>query len=112
MIYLLVKEKDNTFKIYSPDTYGMETWGGSSQESIIKKKKYWYINYWSGGNDWIEDTNEDYKLNVILETPVLDDIIRYATLYNESEVEHLLVDAKKIFNDYIDFMLWRVRSRD
>ena len=105
MRYLLVKEKGNNFQLYSPDTYGMETWGGSSQSSIVKKKKHWYINHWTAGNDWIEDINEDYKLNVVLETPDLDEIIRYIVANNNDRklIEYILVEAQNIYTEYITF---------
>ena len=105
MKYLLVKERGNDFKLYSPDTYGMETWGGLSQSSIIKKKKHWYVNHWTAGNDWIEDTNEDYKLNVILETSDLDEIIRYVIAHNNKRelIEYILVEAQDIYNKYLTF---------
>lgn len=105
MRYLLVKEKGNNFKLYSPDTYGMETWGGLSQSSIVKKKKHWYINHWTAGNDWIDEINDSYKLNVILETSDLDEIIRYVVANNNDRelIEYILVEAQNIYNEYITF---------
>ena len=102
---LLVKEKNNNFKLYSPDTYGMDSWGDTSQDSLVKKKKHWYIQHWSAGNDWIEDTTEEYKLNVILETSDLDEIIRYVITHNNDRklIEYILVEAQNIYTDYINF---------
>ena len=44
--YLLVKENDR-FTLYCPDIFGIETWGGTSQVSLEKKRKYWYVNHWT-----------------------------------------------------------------
>lgn len=53
------------FALYDTETFGMETWGSSSQKSLEFKRKNWYIHYWQGGNNWIDDYNEDIKLDVI-----------------------------------------------
>lgn len=106
MKYLLVKEKGNDFKLYSPDTYGMETWGGLSQSSIIKKKKHWYVNHWAAGNDWIEDDEYEYKLNVVKETTDVDEIIQYLAKYNEKELESIIREAQQIYKDYLNMQLW------
>lgn len=106
MKYLLVKEKGKRkYKLYSNETFGMDTWGSTSQDSLIKKKKYWYVQHWSAGNDWIEDEEYEYKLNVVKETADLDEIIQYLAKYNEKEIEHIVRDAQKIYNDYLTFTL-------
>ena len=40
MVWLLIKYAANTYKLVSPNTYGIETWGSDNQDSIEKKKKY------------------------------------------------------------------------
>ena len=114
MKYLLVKEKGNTFKLYSPETYGMDSWGDMfHQTSLKKKKKHWYIESWSAGNEWIEDDISTFKLNVVLETSDLDEILRYvinATNYNQASIEAILVEAQEIYNDYIDFTAWCLKN--
>ena len=103
MIYLLVKEKSKKqYRLYCPNIFGIETWGSTSQDSLVKKKKYWYIHHWSAGSDWIDDINESYKLNVVMETSDLDAIIRYVAIHNEKEIEHLYKDARVIYNKYLD----------
>ena len=104
MKYLLAKEKGNSFELYSPETFGMETWGMTSQTSLEKKNKYWYIHSWSAGNEWIEDINEEYKLNVVLETADLDEILRYVFIHNKAEINHILQEAKEIYTNYFDFL--------
>lgn len=78
--------------------------GSTTQNSLIKKRKSWYIDYWSAGNEWIEDEKYQYKLNVVLETSDLDEIIRYVAKYNKKEIEHLLKDARVIYNEYLDLV--------
>lgn len=111
MLYLLIKEKGNTFKLYSPDTYGVDTWGSNSQTSIVKKKKYWYINHWTAGNEWVDDEEYDSKLNVIKETADLDEIIRYvvAATNDRKIIENILIEAQNIYNTYIKFTLWTLQ---
>lgn len=111
MDFLLVREKGNKFKLYSPDIYGVHTWGQTSQDSIRKKKKNWYKTHWTAGNDFIDDLYSEHKLNVVLESTDIREIVRYALKYNESEAEHLLTDAQCLYNDYIGFMLWQIRSK-
>lgn len=109
MKYLLVKEKNNKFTLYCPETYGMNTWGESSQSSLEKKRKYWYITHWTAGNDYIDDVTESYKLNVVLETPYLQQVISYITANvtnNRSIIESILVQAQEIYHDYVAFERW------
>jgi hypothetical protein len=105
MKYLLVKEKGKRkYTLYSTATFGIDTWGSTTQEYLVKKKKYWYIHQWSAGNDWVEDQEYEYKLNVVQETADLDSIISYLAKYNEKEIEHIYKDARKIYNEYLDMM--------
>ena len=109
MKYLLVKEKNNKFTLYCPETYGMNTWGESSQLSLEKKRKYWYMTHWTAGNDYIDDVTESYKLNVVLETPHLQQVISYITAHvtnNRSIIESILVQAQEIYHDYVALGHW------
>ena len=113
MKYLLVKEKEKRkYTVYSTATFGIDTWGSNSQTYLIKKKKYWYIHHWTAGNDWIEDEEYEYKLNVVQETADLDDIIHYLAKYNQKEIKHIVEDAKKIYNDYLDLTLCFISRED
>lgn len=113
MTYLLVKEKNNNFTLYSPETFGMDSWGDMfHQTSLKKKKKHWYIESWSAGNEWIEDSVEQVKLNVALETSDLQQVLNYvitATNNNKKVIEYILVTAQEIYNDFKSFNEWRVR---
>lgn len=93
MKYLLVKEKGKRkYTLYCPDTFGVETWGsGSYQTELKKKRKYWYIETWNYGGEWLEDEITETKLNVVIETSDLDDIIHYVAKYNEKEIEHIYI---------------------
>ena len=51
MVWLLIKYAANTYKLVSPNTYGIETWGSDNQDSIEKKKKYQYVVNWTAGNE-------------------------------------------------------------
>lgn len=107
MRYLLVKEKGKRkYNLYSNETFGMNTWGSSSQDSLVKKKKYWYVQHWSAGNEWIEDEEYEYKLNVVKETADLDEIISYLVAHNVKEIEPIIQSAKEIYNDYLNLMMW------
>ena len=106
MKYLLVKEKGKKYSLYCPEIYGWHSWGSNAQTSIIKKRKSWYINTWIAGNEWVKDEEWQSKLNVVLETSDLDEIIRYVTLHNEKEIEYLLKCAREIYNEYLDFKEW------
>ena len=104
MIYLLVKEKGKkNYTLYCPDTFGAESWGSSSSQTGLKKKrKSWYIETWYYGGEWLEDEIVETKLNVVKETADLDEIIHYLAKYNEKEIEHIYKDARKIYNEYLD----------
>ena len=57
MRYLLVKKEKNkkTHNLYCPDIYGAETWGSSSSQAGLKKKrKAWYIETWCCGGEVLE----------------------------------------------------------
>ena len=104
MRYLLVKEKNKkTYTLYCPDTYGVDSWGSSSsQTSLKKKRKAWYIETWCYCGDWLDDEIIETKLNVVKETADLDEIINYLEKHNAKEIEHIYKDARKIYNEYLD----------
>lgn len=104
MRYLLVKEKGKRiYNLYCPDTFGVESWGSSSSQTGLKKKrKFWYIETWYYGGEWLDDEIVETKLNVVKETADLDEIIHYLAKYNPKEIEHIYTDARKIYNEYLD----------
>ena len=104
MRYLLVKEKNKkAYNLYCPDIYGAETWGSSSSQTGLKKKrKSWYIETWCYGGEWLDDETIETKLNVIKETADLDEIIHYLAKHNAKEIAHIYKDARKIYNEYLD----------
>ena len=102
--YLLVKEKNKkAYTLYCPDTYGVESWGSSSsQTGLEKKRKAWYVKTWRYGGEWLDDETIETKLNVVKETEDLDEIIHYLAKHNAKEIEHIYKDARKIYNEYLD----------
>ena len=100
--------RNRDVKVYSPDTFGMRSWGSDSQESLEKKRKYWYISYWKAGNEiyLIPDSLESYKINVVLETQDVNKLLNYV----ENEYPHCLESVKKqieeITKDYDMLMSW------
>ena len=101
--YLLVKEKNKkAYNLFCPDIYGAETWGSSSSQTGLKKKrKAWYIETWRCGGERSEDEITETKLNVVKETADLDEIIHYLVKHNAKEIAHIYTDARKIYNEYL-----------
>ena len=107
-MYLLVKG-ENKFKLYCPDIFGVDSWGSRQQASLEKKRKYWYITYWSAGNEYIDDTEESIRLNVVLEATTLQQVLSYiikATNNNQGIIESILVQAQEIQNERVAFENW------
>lgn len=105
MKLLLVKKGKKQYELLSPETYGMSTWGsGSYQTGLKKKQKFWYIESWSYGGEWLDDELDETKLNVVKETSDIDEIIRYLVEHNVKEIKLFFEEARKIYNEYIDFM--------
>ena len=105
MTYLITKQ-NKKFNIYIPTIYGCETWGdGHYQESIEKKRKFWYITSWRYGGEWGNDITTNYKLKVVCETNSLYEVIRYLceAKVSKEEFDTLLDSAQKQINDFITF---------
>ena len=105
MTYLLVTSGKDVH-LYSPDTYGMETWGMNRQESIIKKQKYWYISSWIAGNEWVDDREYEFKLNVIIETNDKDRIKNFVEENYPNCLKRILEELETIEKDAKDFDDW------
>lgn len=105
MILLVVKHENGKIEILSPESYGMETWGMSAQEGIDKEDDgCWYITYWSDGGQWLEDTYEEFKLNVLLETTDVSEVLTFILNQENLTVEkmkELIEQIKEIFDDVI-----------
>ena len=113
-MYLLVKE-GKQFKLYCPETFGLDTWGSRHQTSLEKKRKYWYVTNWAAGNDYIDDSEESYRLNVVLETPDLHEVMNYVIKNTTDKarpiIESLLVQAQELYHERVAFEAW-ARSRN
>ena len=112
MILLLIKRNDEELDLISPETYGLGTWGSFSHQESVEKKDdgKWYFKWWSSGNKWIEDTNQELKMNVLLETINLDDVLSYVRKNNPKYIQKILSAAKEIYNEYIDFTSWCLKG--
>ena len=107
MTLLLVKDSKIDYSLLSPETYGMDTWGMNSQRSLEKKYKHWYTHYWKAGNEWINDYEEEHKLNVVVETTDITEIMRYIFEHKLMNIKNKILDNfKEIVDDYISFMKW------
>ena len=105
MIFLVVDHGEGNIEVLSPENYGMDTWGMSTQEGIKKKDDgCWYTTYWSDGGQWLEDTYEEDKLNVLLETTDVEEVLTFI-LQQENltvkKMKELVEQIKEIFNDSI-----------
>ena len=112
MIWLLIK-RENDYYIESPDTYGMETWGTDSQNSIYYKNGHWYFSYWRAGNDYIDDEDDEEEIdNIILETKDLDEVFTYLNNQNTSKETKLkiLKKAKEEVLSHLSFTEWVINS--
>ena len=103
MLLLLEKIGRNNYKLLSPTVYTMQNWSNSAQEFLKKARKHWYVEYWSAGNQWIDESTEQYKLNIVLETYDIDEVGKY--LYNkltkDKAPNELYTDAwNSILKDY------------
>lgn len=105
MRFLLIKNGDNSLQVLSPEVYGLDTWGSSSQESLEYKetKNKWVIHYWSDGGQWLEDTNEDIDLDVVLETTDFEEVIGYVRKYEPEYLQVCMVELKDLIVEYIDY---------
>ena len=107
-MYLLAKE-NNKFNLYCPDVFGLETWGHTSQTSLEKKRKYWYITHWTAGNDYVDDVEESYRLNVVLEAIELQEVLNYLIDKTDGDptiIESILVQAQEIYHERVAFENW------
>ena len=120
MTYLLVgyKNKPDYLRVYSPETYGSATWGnGWSQDSLEKKRKNWYFTSWTNGGEHEDDTYDEVKAHVLVETTDPDEILRWLdAAYRNKNVtddirlkeimKNILGQIEEIFKDWLDIERW------
>lgn len=102
MILLVVEHEQGNIEVLSPENYGMETWGMSTQIGIDQKEDGWYTAYWSSGGEWLEDTYDENKLNVLLETTDVDEVLTFILKQENLTIEkmkELVKQIKEILND-------------
>ena len=105
MTYVLVKQFNN-YKLYSPDTCGMETWGSDYQLSLEKKRKNWYLISWTAGNEYTDDETYKVKVNVVFETKELSSAIKFIEKNNPKQLVEIVETASKILQDKAAFDSW------
>lgn len=107
MIFLVVKNEDDSIEVMSPDTYGMDTWGNSSQTSLEQRNDgTWYIHYWSDGGQWLDDIREEDKLNVIFESENTDDIYKFVKEYYPNQLEEIDQQIKEDLETFESLREW------
>lgn len=102
MLLLVVEHEQGNIEVLSPENYGMETWGMSTQEGLKQKEDGWYTTYWSSGGEWLNDTYEEDKLNVLLETTDVGEVLTFILQQENLTVEkmkELIEQIKEIFDD-------------
>ena len=106
--YLLCScNRKKDVEVYSPNTFGMETWGDFyRQESLVFKKKYWYIETWHSGGEWEDDYTYEYRLNVILRTKNLSALLRYVEKNYPHCLTYITNECNKIIRDDTSFIEW------
>jgi len=108
--YLLVRHRGNRYSIYSPDTYGADTWGMNTQEDLIFKRKHWYATYWRGGSFEldIDDYEEETRLNVVLESNNPSSVFTYLIKHRAraENIENIRKDIDKIQEDWKKIDEW------
>jgi len=106
MLLLLVKTYKE-YKLYCPGVYGSNTWGMNHQEDLIKKKTKWYTTYWTSGGDYFDDVEYECKLNVVLETNDIDNVIKYMRTHKvEKYLYKILDEYQQIVKDKVTLERW------
>ena len=105
MTYLLSKYY-SSYHLYSPDVYGMGTWGSNNQDGLEKRGKSWYITSWHAGDEWHDDREYEFKLNVALETQNLSEVIKYIEEHNPKQIKLIIEEANEILSFKEKFDEW------
>lgn len=89
LTFLLEENEDKTINLYCYETYGLDTAGMTSQEGLKKINNKWYVHYWCDGGQWLDDINEYYELNVILETQDKYELLNFVIQYYPNQLEEI-----------------------
>lgn len=107
---LLLVKYNKKYTVYSPYTFGMETWGANYQRGIEKKRKNWYITHWIGGDEYHEDRYGEIKLNVVLETSSTSAVLKEIKKKDIKQLDRIKLEIKEILNDWKILKLWLKRK--
>ena len=104
MLLLLTKK----YELLDPTLYGSKTWGTGHQESIVRKRKYWYFEDWSASNYEGESSLYQSKINVAVETTDINDVLIYLHKKKVSKdiIRNVLDQYRKIVDTYIEWELF------
>lgn len=104
-MFLLIRTVNDIDAIYT-DWYGNETWGGRHQKSIVKKRKYWYLESWTAGNYFFDDEVIYQKLDVVFESNTVQALLDYVEEHYPNDFEMIeasLTEQLEEFNDFLKF---------
>ena len=106
MTFLVIQLDKHQFKVVSPDTDGMETWGSRHQEGIERKDWKWCAYSWYEGYEG--DVYDFEPLNVVYETKyaskAMDYIYRHGA--NKENREETNNQIYQIIKDAQEFGKW------
>ena len=112
MTFLLVSYK-GSFQLLSPSTYGLDTWGSNHQIYLEKKFKYWYLCTWIYGGDYNDDYYDEVKLNVVLETFNVDELLRFIINNAPYSFDFIISSLKTIIDDNVSLykMIYKIGQK-
>lgn len=102
-MFLLVRTVNGIDAIHT-HWYGNETWGSLYQKSIVKKRKHWYVEYWTAGNAFFDDEVSFQKLDVIFESEQVTDMLSFVEEHYPNDFERIKVSVLEQLNEFNDFL--------
>lgn len=105
-MFLLIRTVNGIDAIHT-HWYGNETWGSLYQKSIVKKRKYWYFEFWTAGNQFFDDEVFYQKLDVVFESNKVQDLLDYVVEHYPNDFERIKVSVLEQLNEFNDFLKFR-----
>ena len=112
MLLLLERHKGNRFTLYCPEIYGLETWGSNTQLGMEKARKSWYTTYWSYRGEYCDDCFEKTRLNIVLETYNINEIIDFVLKHNKKELMYIINAYASFSEQYVKFLKWIYKPKE
>lgn len=104
-MYLLIRTVNGIDAIYT-DWYGNETWGDRHQKSIVKKRKYWYLESWTAGNRFFDDEVFYQKLDVVFESNTVQDLLDYVEEHYPNDFESIKLSILLQIDEFNTFKIF------